>query len=341
MDGRDLLPGIEQGSPLLEIAQGRPGQQAVPVGEAVRRPALVVIFQAAELVVPGGKAQLLIAQGGKIPAQGHGPAGGPLIQGPDVVGVQNVEHVKQLVVRGGVKALAAEGQDVVQVDALPQPDGPGAHPFHRLPGLAPERHRHGAGHVAAEAVHILGPIAQGLDLIIPQAGNGVVQIHHIGPVPHLVAPAAVGLAIVILRVQGHQGGVRGGVVIHHVDDALHAIIVNGVHQVEEVLQGAVLRVHRAIVPVGIGAAHAALAVGFPDGVDGHQPQDVRAQGPDPGQIRLHGPEGALGRVAADVQLIDHAAAQGGIGFKGHGKYLPENYLRLSKNSEIFRHRKGR
>ena len=64
-------------------------------------------------------------------------------------------------------------------------------------------------------------------------------------------------------------------------------------------------------------------------------------GPDPGQIRLHGPEGALGRVAADVQLIDHAAAQGGIGFKGHRKYLPENYLRLSNNSEIFRHRKGR
>ena len=167
VSGGDLLPGVEQRGALLEVAQGRPGQQAVPIGEAFRRTALVMVFQAAELVVPGGEAELLEIQGGEIPAQGQGTAGGSLIQGPDIVGVQHVEGIVQLVIRGGIEPLAAEGQNVVQMNALAQPDSPGTYPLHRLAGLLPEGHGNSAGYVAAEPVHILGPVAQGLDLIVP------------------------------------------------------------------------------------------------------------------------------------------------------------------------------
>ena len=90
---------------------------------------------------------------------------------------------------------------------------------------------------------------------------------------------------------------------------------------QEILQGAVFRVHGAIVPVGVGAAHGALAVLLANGVDGHQPQNVRAQGADPGQVRFHGPEGALGGVAADVELIDDAAPQIGVGLENYFSVL--------------------
>lgn len=80
VSGGDLLPGVEQRGALLEVAQGRPGQQAVPVGESFRRTALVMVFQAAELVVPGGEAELLEFRAEKY-RSGAGHRGAPSYRG--------------------------------------------------------------------------------------------------------------------------------------------------------------------------------------------------------------------------------------------------------------------
>ena len=110
-------------------------------------------------------------------------------------------------------------------------------------------------------------------------------------------------------------------VVHDVDDALHAAAVDLVHEVNKVLHGAVFRIDGAVVAVGIGTAEAALFIQHADGVDGHEPDDVRAEGADAVEVRLHRTEGSLRCVTADIELIDHAAAQRGIGVDCHNKAL--------------------
>ena len=227
----------------------------------------------------------------------------------------------QLGVRGAVGAHLPHGQHMGAVDALGQPEAAGADGLHLVMGLLPEFHRHGTGHVAAEAVHDGGPLLQCVDLIAPQIAVGVVQIHDVPPVGHLAG----GLALLIpqeeLRVLGGQHGVRRGVVIHYVDDALHAPVVDGVHQMAQVVDGAHVGVHRPVVPDGVGAAHGALAALLADGVDGHQPQDIRTQPLQAVEVALQGTEGALLRVSADENAVNDLVPQGEIGVACHRKAL--------------------
>ena len=155
----NLLTGIKKRGAFHKVAQRCPGQQHLLPGEAGRRPPLVVVFQAAQLVVFGGEAQFLAVNGVKIPAQRQLSFGAALVQRPKVVWVQDVEGIKQLGIGGGVVALLAEPADMLQMDAFPQPDGAGAHLLHRLPRRFPEPDRYGAGYIAAESVHISGPKA--------------------------------------------------------------------------------------------------------------------------------------------------------------------------------------
>ena len=93
--------------------------------------------------------------------------------------------------------------------------------------------------------------------------------------------------------------------------------MDGVPQGLEVLHGAVGGGHGPVGPVGVGAAEAALLAGLADGVDGQEPDDVRAEGLDPVQIRDHGAEGALRRVVPDVDGVDDLILKTGIGVVGH------------------------
>ena len=70
-------------------------------------------------------------------------------------------------------------------------------------------------------------------------------------------------------------------VVDDVNDAFHAPRVNRVDQMLEIIQRAELRVHRAVVADGIRTAERALAVLFPRGVDGQQPDDIRTERTDP------------------------------------------------------------
>ena len=145
----------------------------------------------------------------------------------------------------------------------------------------------------------------------------IVQIDHVRPIADLVSALSIGLLIEKFRMLGNERGVGRGVIIDHVDHALHAALVNFIDQMDKVLHRAVFGVDRAIIPVGIGAAEAAFLVQTADGMDGHEPDDIHAQRTDAVEIRLNGAKRALGRVAADIQLIDDAAAQGRIGIDCH------------------------
>ena len=313
-----LLPGIEQGGALQEIEHGSVVHQVVFLLNQGGDAGLVVVFQKTHLIVVVGIDCLLEVQQIQILAQ---PGLAPEIvvkDLPDVILILHVEGGIQRRVLGGIDALPSGPAAEAAVDALRQPDAARLDFFHCFPGLEPEFHRDKRGHVAAEAVHDLRPPAQALDLVIPQRPLAVVQVDHIGPVADLVAGPALRRFVKPLRVLTVEHGVRRGVVIYHVDDALHAPLMDLFHQAAEVLHGAVGRVHIPVVPVGVGAAQAALLALDADGVDGHEPDNVRAQGLDPVQIRNHREECPLLRVAADINGIDHLILQSGVGIGRHG-----------------------
>ena len=163
-----------------------------------------MVFQAAELVILGAEAQLLPIHRVEIETQRRSALGAVLKFHPQVIGIENVEGIKQLRVRCGIEALFAEGADVRQMDALAQPNRVGTYRLDRLPRRQPKIHGDGACHVAAEAVHDACPKAERLNLIVPQRMVAVVQIDNIRPVADLVAAAAVGLAVVEFGVLADQ-----------------------------------------------------------------------------------------------------------------------------------------
>ena len=116
----------------------------------------------------------------------------------------------------------------------------------------------------------------------------------------------------------HQCGIGRGVVIHHINDALHTPLMDLLHQVQKILQCAVFRVHGAVIPVGIGAAQASFFVQLPNRVDGHKPYNIHPQCRYPVQVRLYRLKGPLRCVAAYIYFIDHAAPQRIVGIYGHG-----------------------
>ena len=249
---------------------------------------------------------------------------------PDIVVVLHIKGGEHLVVIGGIEAALATHLPEAAVHRFRQPDAAGAHLLHSCTGTAPELHGNEGCHVAAETVHNAGPLDQRFDLIVPQRPAGIVQIHHVGPVAHVIAHAAVTLPVEELRVLHRQHRVGRGMVIDHIDDALHAPAVNFIHQRLEILHGAVLRVDGAVVSVGIGAPHASLSPLLSDGVDGHEPDNVRAQRTDAIQIGNDGPEGTLGGMIAHVDGINHISAQADIGLLCHKSHLLFSCLRKNQ-----------
>ena len=302
-----LLPSIEQGQPLLKIEEGRPVQPCDVTGDDKRRPGPVVVFQKAQLYEIVRISDLLAADGLGIPFQGDPSQQVVLEYIVDVVVIAGVERLVAFRVGQHGKPLGPALPDKRRLHRFRQPEAARAHLLHLRPGLQPELQRHQGGHVAPEAVHHGRPVFQRLNLVLPQSAVGVVQIHHVPPVAHPVAQAAVRLVVKPFRVLLCQHGIGGGVVVHHVDDALHPQLVDIVRQPPELLQRAVLRVHRPVVPDGVGAAQRALPVYLPDGVDGHQPDNVRPQPLDPPQILADLLKRPFSAVVAHKNGVHHLA----------------------------------
>ena len=280
-----------------------------------------MVLQTPGLDVAGGVRQLLIVQNIRVGPQGQLTLHEALVERPNVVVVGHVKGAVELGIRRAGRTHAAHAQHIGTVDAFGQPDAAGTYLLHLTAGLTPEVQRYTAGHVAAEAVYDGGPLLQRVDLVRPQITVGIIQIHHVPPVRHLAGGLPRRVAEEILRVGVGQHGVRRGVVIHHVDDALHTPPVDSVHQMDKVLPCAVFRVDAPVVLNGVGTAQRALAALCTDGMDGHKPDDVRAQPVQTIQIVLQRPERALLRVVADKDAVDYLMQQVLIRVFCHDVYL--------------------
>ena len=107
-------------------------------------------------------------------------------------------------------------------------------------------------------------------------------------------------------------------IVNHVDHHLHPAFVDLITEVPEISHRPVCRVDRPVVPVGVGAAEASLFPFDSDRVDGHEPDDVGAQGFDPVKVRNDGIKGPFRGVDPDIDGINDLILQTRIGVVCHG-----------------------
>ena len=285
-----------------------------------------MVFQKAELVVVRGVAGLLKAQRVQIAAQGDLTTQILVEYLAHIVLVFQIEGTKHLAVRRGIDAVPPRETAIAAVDRLGEPDAVRVYGGNRRAGLQPEFHRNEGRHIAAEAVHQTGPHYERIRQILPKPAVGVVKVDDVGPVTKLIARLAVGPAVEVFRMFAVEHGVGRGVVVDHVDHAFHAACVDLAHQRFKVLHCAVGGVDGAVIAVGIGAAQRALLALDADGVDGHQPDDIRPQRTDAIEVGNDGAESALRRVVADVNGIDHLILQAWVGVCSHAALPPQCFM---------------
>ena len=191
-----------------------------------------------------------------------------------------------------------------------------------LPRPAPKRKRHKRRHVAAESVHDSRPHNKRIDEVFPQTRRAVIQIDHIRPIPHLVAGLAVRVVIKVFRMLHIQRRIRRSMVIHNIDHALHSVRMDLLHKRPEVRHCAVSGIHASIVAVRVGAAERPLLPRNADGMDRHQPNNIRSKRTDAVKIVRNSAKCPFRRVIADVNGINDLVLQSRIGLKRHICFPP-------------------
>ena len=167
--------------------------------------------------------------------------------------------------------------------------------------------------VAAVTVdaHFRHPVFQGVFHRSPQFLLAEIQLGYILPLSILGGPgnAAVGLVFIPLGMLGKPHVVPGGMVGHPVEHHFHSLGLGGVHQGFQFIQRAVQAVHLLVIPDAVGRSERLVSGQsrqdvLPFGIHRHQVQDVRTQGLDLVQPRLHLAEGAGVAVQLQVHLVD-------------------------------------
>ena len=286
-----LLAVIDQGAALVEVDEGRPVPPYLPGAQHERGALIIMILEEAELDVVLRIGSFLPVQGVGVFVEGRRLIDVVPVVGEDIIFIFHVEGPEDLPVRPGVDAPGAVIRHEVGLHGLGQPEAARMHLFNFRSCLDPEVHRNQGSHVAAEAVDNARPVLQSFNLIVPEALVPVVEVDDVRPVADLVPEGAVFPVVEPGRMLLGKDGVGRGVIVDHVDDTLHPGPVDGVHQGLEVINGPVVRIHSPIVFDGIGGPAGSLSRFFSDRVDGHEPDDVGAQGLDPIHVPCHRSEG--------------------------------------------------
>ena len=93
--------------------------------------------------------------------------------------------------------------------------------------------------------------------------------------------------------------------------------MNGIHQFPEILQCSQFGIDPPVILNGIRTAQASFPVDPADGMNRHEPDDIRPERPDSGQIGNHGEECPLFRKISYEHGIDHLTAKFNAGITCH------------------------
>ena len=221
-----------------------------------------------------------------------------VVEGPFVIGVEGI------VEQGEFVGVFCQHPDIGLGEAK------------RMGGLLPKVDRHLSGHIASEPVDIglCQPEAHLLDHGFAEVVHVVVELGHVGPVEGCYGGSLI-VHHIPVRMGLYPRMVAGGVVGHPVDDNLHVHPVGALHHPLKVVHSAKLRIDPPVVCDRVIGSKRAFALHDPDGVYGHEPQDIDAHIPQSGQVRAKSVEGALRGILSDIHLVD-AGVSGPIGLGG-------------------------
>ena len=335
MDVLKLLPGVDKRRALEEVKESGVIDKVALARNEGADARLVVVLKAAQLVVVRGVNGLLKVQHIEIVREGNLAAQIFVEALARVIVVLDIKGGILVIIKRGVYAEPAGAAAEALVYRLGEPHAVGIHSADFLARLLPELHRHEGRDVAAEAVDKACPHLERGYLMIPQRAVIIVKVDDVRPVADLVAGLAVRAVVEELRVLGIQNGVGRGVVIDDVYHALHAARVYRGDELHEVRHAAVLGVHIAVIAVRVGTAEAAFPALEADGVDRHEPYNVRAEGLDTVKVGYHGAERALRGVVSDVYGIDHLILELAVGIDGHGS---ASFYGFVERIYVFTHR---
>ena len=312
-----FLSGVNQRRALFKVEHGGEVFQRCFIADERRDARLVVVLEEAEFVIVCGVRGLLEVDHVEIVTEHDLPREILVERLADVVFIFHVERGERVIVQRRIDAAAAREAAVALVDGLGQPDAVRVDLGDGLPRGAPELDRHERRHVAAEAVDDLRPHHERVDLIGPEVAVAIVEVDDVCPVAHLIAGLAIRAVIEELRMLGVERGVRRGVVVDDVDHALHAALVDLVHERLEIVHRAIGGIDSTVVAVGIRAAEAAFFALHADRVDRQEPDDVRAESLDAVEIGDDRAERALRRMGADVDGVNDLILQVQISIDSH------------------------
>ena len=169
-------------------------------------------------------------------------------------------------------------------------------------------------HVAAEAVDAaVQPEPHALLHLGAHVGAAIVELCDVGPVIFDHGLSGDGITHVPVRILPfHPRMVGRGVVRDPVQDHLEPHPVGRLQEMVEVLEGTELGIGVAVVLYGVIGPEGPLPPLFPDGIDGHQPDDVDAELLEHREFPFRRGEGAFFRCLAGIEFIDNRIAITGL-----------------------------
>ncbi|MNP53570.1 hypothetical protein D3C76_1480570 [compost metagenome] len=98
-------------------------------------------------------------------------------------------------------------------------------------------------------------------------------------------------------------------IVHHIYDTFHALLVNGADQLFEILHGSILRVDLTVVLISIRASKLAFSGLLADRMNRHKPDDIHAQIFYTIQILLDCMEGSFFTMITYINRIHYLVAK--------------------------------
>ena len=124
-----------------------------------------------------------------------------------------------------------------------------------------------------------------------------------------------------LRMLLGKDRIRRRVIVDHINDALHPLLMYGLHNGLEILHCAIFRIDLPVIAYCIGRPQTPLPGHFADWMDRSEPHNINSQVMNPWKLRCDSLESAFLAEVSDKNLVHYFVSEFFTGFSRHS-FLP-------------------
>ena len=143
-----------------------------------------------------------------------------------------------------------------------------------------------------------------------------IQVIHIRPIGNGRLKIALFVFRIPIGMLRNQHIVGGGMVGHPINDDVHPQVVGFAHHAFEIVHRAVIGIKSAVVLHGIMATQRTFSIDFPNGVNGHEPNNFDTHIVQPLQLSFDSLKVTGGRKLSDVHFVNSGVGRPSIGLNG-------------------------